>query len=63
MLICLPAFIHPIYYIYLLKVDWNATNITSIRQGFQKKTQNSKLKFFIIGGVRSNFRSDSPILF
>ena len=25
--------------------------------------ENSRLKFFIIGGVRSNFRADSPILF
>ena len=24
---------------------------------------NSRLTFFIIGGVRSNFRADSPILF
>ena len=25
--------------------------------------ENSKLNFLIIGGVRSNFRADSPILF
>ena len=25
--------------------------------------ENSRLKFFIVGGVRSNFRVDSPILF
>ena len=25
--------------------------------------ENSRLKFIIIGGVRSNFRADSPILF
>ena len=25
--------------------------------------ENSRLNFFIIGGVRSNFRADSPILF
>ena len=25
--------------------------------------ENSRLKFFIIGGVRSNFRADSLILF
>ena len=25
--------------------------------------ENGRLKFFIIGGVRSNFRADSPILF
>ena len=24
--------------------------------------ENSRLQFFIIGGVRSNFRADSPIL-